>query len=112
LRLVDNLPVASNEPAWWQRDDRIAAVLPSEEIFQGLRGCEAETVRRQAPASKTLDRCSEEALYFTVEIEKPIIEEVSQFCAYCGLADAADSVVVYIGPASQIHLIKPVQRLQ
>ena len=36
LHLVDNRPVATHHPARWQRDDTIAAILPREEMFQGL----------------------------------------------------------------------------
>ena len=44
---------------------------------------------------KTLDRCSKETLYFNIQVEKRITEEVSQFCAYSGLPDAADTCKKY-----------------
>ncbi len=50
---------------------------------------------RQVAVSKTLDRCSEETLYFNIQVEKSIIEEVSQFGAYSGLAYAADTSEEY-----------------
>lgn len=64
-------------------------------MLQGLRRRAAEIVRRQVMASKTLDRCFEEALGFNVQVEKTILKESSQLCAYCGLAYTADASEEY-----------------
>ena len=52
-------------------------------------------MRRQVAVLKTLDRYSEETLYFNIQVEKRTTEEVSQFCAYSGLPDAADTSKEY-----------------
>ena len=64
-------------------------------MFQGLCGCEAEFVSRQATLSKALDRSVEETLNFNVPGEERTGEEFSQFSAYGGLADAADTSEKY-----------------
>jgi len=64
-------------------------------MFQGLCGCEAEFVSRQATLSKALDRRVEETLNFNVQVEERTGEEFSQFSAYGGLADAADTSEKY-----------------
>jgi hypothetical protein len=46
-------------------------------------------------ASKTLDRGFEETLDFNIQVEKPIVKEASQLCAYRGLADTADASEKY-----------------
>ena len=95
LRLANNLPVPTHQTARRQGDNTIAAVSPSENMFQGLCGCEAKFVSRQATLSKALDRRVEETLNFNVQVEERTGEEFSQFSAYGALADAADTSEKY-----------------
>jgi len=94
-RLPDNFPVVAQEPTRRQRNDAIAAVLPSENVLQDSRRRAAKTVRRQVTASKTFDRCFEEALGLEVKVEKTILKQASQSRAYRGLAYTADSSEEY-----------------
>ena len=71
---------------------------PSSRERRCFKACDAarrKLISRQVAVSKTLDRCSEETLYFNIQVEKSIIEEVRQFGAYSGLADAADTSEEY-----------------
>jgi hypothetical protein len=69
-RLADNFPVVTQQPARRPRNDAIVAVLPSENLLQGLRRRAAEIARRQVTALKTFDRCFEETLDFDVQVKK------------------------------------------
>jgi len=71
------------------------ALFLRENVLQDLRRCEAEIIQRKVTALKSLDRRSEEALDFDIQIEKTIIEQASQSCAYGSLADTADAAEQY-----------------
>src|ERR1700730_11768811 len=60
-------------------------------MLEGLRPCEAKTMRGQVAVSKALNRHSEETLDLDIQIEERKSEESRHPCAYGGLADAADA---------------------
>jgi len=94
-RFFDNLPVATQQATRRQRNDTIVALFLRENVLQDLRRCEAEIIQRKVTALKSLDRRSEEALDFDIQIEKTIIEQANQSCAYGSLADTADAAEQY-----------------
>ena len=104
---ADNFPVAAQQATRRQRNDTIAAVLSRENILQGLRCRKAEIVRRQVTVSKTLDRHSEEALDFDIQVEKPIFKEAGQSRAYGGLADTTDASKKYSHVANLVRAVPP-----
>jgi hypothetical protein len=64
-------------------------------MSQGLRSCEAETVRGQETALQPLKRHSEETLGLGVQIEKSKFEQAGELFAYRALANAADTSEEY-----------------
>src|SRR5262249_26849167 len=81
----------AQQPAWRQRNHTMTAVLARENVLQGLRHCEAKTMRRQVSVSQALNRHSIETLRLDIQIEEANSEKFRQPCANRGLADAADA---------------------